>query len=215
MFEMDLINGCEFCNTNNEISEKVIYETDYFRIVIDRSYITEGHVMIISKSHYGCVGELPKGLLNELIECKNFASQILMEKYKTAILFYEHGRAGSCLSKEDSNGVLDCNHQHFHLVPSENINLDKLIDVNLERKEINLSEIGDYYEKYGAYLYFEEAGKGIFYIPHDVEIPPHYLRTLISSALGVPERADWRHSIAPDTDLKRIRNELCFRENVA
>lgn len=48
------------------------------------------------------------------------------------------------------------------------------------------------YEEYGTYLYFENHKGEMFYFPVKDDLEPHYFRTIISNALGTPERADYK-----------------------
>lgn len=54
-------SNCIFCKiANGEIPSKTLYEDDSFRVILDLGPATKGHALILPKSHYRNIYELPE-----------------------------------------------------------------------------------------------------------------------------------------------------------
>ena len=54
-------DNCIFCKiANGEIPSRTMYENERFRVILDLSPATKGHVLIIPKVHYQDLFELPE-----------------------------------------------------------------------------------------------------------------------------------------------------------
>lgn len=54
-------NNCIFCKiANGEIPSKTLYEDEDFRVILDLAPATKGHSLILPKSHYKNLYELPE-----------------------------------------------------------------------------------------------------------------------------------------------------------
>lgn len=108
---MDKNSNCVFCQADEKLK---IYETKNLFVLFDPYPLTEGHLMISSKCHYGCAGEIPEEFMEELSFLKEKVRLILNKVYgKTS--FYEHGRAGGCMATDPGNRL--CHHFHLHALP--------------------------------------------------------------------------------------------------
>lgn len=180
--------GCLFCELTEHI---LLFSTNYFNVVLDNFPLVEGHILILSKSHFGCAGEVPEDFFDELVELKATVAQQIGRAY-AAPSFYEHGRAGSCVTFGQDDRL--CHHFHLHALP-----LPTACDITQQLQQqffqhkavASFAQIPHLFQRYGEYLYFENSLKqGIFY-PVAQKIPSHLLRTLIAQGLGHEERADW------------------------
>lgn len=53
-------DNCIFCKiANGEIPSKTLYEDDEFRVILDLGPVAKGHALILPKSHYANLYELP------------------------------------------------------------------------------------------------------------------------------------------------------------
>ena len=186
---------CLFCHPNPGME---MYETSHFRLLRVNFPATAGHVMVSSKLHFGSLGELEPHMLPELDALKQTIAHWFREQCGGA-LFYEHGRAGSCMAK-DAFGQ-QCEHFHLNCIPS-NICIHNRLGGFLQKKfpAPSLEKVCELFGKWGDYLYCENNQKEAFYYPVlQSEIPPHFLRTLICEALLTPEKADWqKHQLFED-----------------
>jgi diadenosine tetraphosphate (Ap4A) HIT family hydrolase len=177
---------CVFCEPHEK---KVIFETDNFWVTLDSSPLTEGHLLIHSKDHIGCTGEVSYEIFNELEELKENVGSILNDIYGS-VSFYEHGRAGHCGITYGTDEKV-CHHFHLHALPLK-IDVSEIIESKFDViKPAAFSEIPQLYEEFGHYLYFENSQGDMYYFPVNGELESHFLRTVISEALGKPEKADW------------------------
>jgi len=178
---------CIFCHP---IPERVLFETDHFRVLIDTYPIVPGHLLISTKSHYGNAGELPDSLKEEFLQIKKEVKSIALQ-INSSTIFYEHGKAGSCHSSSPEEIV--CEHFHFHCLP-----IVQCIHHEIAKKftPISLSTDADFFahgERMGSYLYFENSwGTAKIYPAGPRQVPPHFLRTLICQSLQIGELAEWQ-----------------------
>ena len=57
---------CIFCKiANGEIPSATLYEDEKFRVILDLGPATKGHALILPKSHYENLYELPEGLAGD------------------------------------------------------------------------------------------------------------------------------------------------------
>ena len=71
-----MLNNCVFCEEfqcqsfilkNEDFGNRVLYETENFKVLPGLGHIMEGYLLIVSKDHYISVGELPGKLFKELV----------------------------------------------------------------------------------------------------------------------------------------------------
>ncbi len=179
--------GCIFCEPFPAMH---ISDTMHFNLLADTFPVVPGHLMISSKDHYGCAGELPEELHSEFTTLKNNVAE-QFRKNNTPVIFYEHGRAGCCLANNPDGSK--CEHFHLHALPV-NLDITKHLDHTFQKIRMqDYSEIFENYYAYGNYLFFENClGETFFYPAVDTAVSSHLLRTLICKELNVLERADWQ-----------------------
>jgi diadenosine tetraphosphate (Ap4A) HIT family hydrolase len=102
--------ACAFCNPGEV--EHVLYESEHFRIAADHAPLVEGHLLIISKDHYTCYGDVPASLDDELLAMKNVVRQFFTRFYDPPV-FWEHGIFRQTVF-----------HAHLHCFPWGNVEYD-------------------------------------------------------------------------------------------
>ena len=118
--------GCYFCDP---CKGSIVQESENFIVLLDTFPIKQGHLMISSKKHYGCAGEIPNEWMLELLSLKeNLRKKV--EKLEGNAIFYEHGRAGCCMSSNPDGS--ECNHFHLHCLPAS----DESVESHLLRTMI-------------------------------------------------------------------------------
>ena len=61
--------NCIFCKiANGEIPSKTLYEDEQFRVILDLGPATKGHALILPKSHYKNLYELPDATAADLVK---------------------------------------------------------------------------------------------------------------------------------------------------
>ena len=102
--------NCIFCKiANGEIPSKTLYEDEQFRVILDLGPATKGHALILPKSHYKNLYELPDATAADVMKlAKKMAAQ-MTEKLGCDgfnLVQNNHEVAGQTVF-----------HFHMHLVP--------------------------------------------------------------------------------------------------
>jgi diadenosine tetraphosphate (Ap4A) HIT family hydrolase len=180
--------GCYFCDP---CKGSIVQESENFIVLLDTFPIKQGHLMICSKKHYGCAGEIPNEWMLELLSLKGNLRKKVEELEGNAI-FYEHGRAGCCMSSNPDGSK--CNHFHLHCLPADISLLDSLKDKFDNYKLSDYTEITQKFCEEGHYLYFEDpSGEMNFFPASDESVESHLLRTMICNKLSLADRANWEN----------------------
>lgn len=171
--------GCMFCDVSIPL---IVGETKNLWLIRDKYPIVEGHLMIISKNHYGCMGELPIPYFNEIEELNSLLPY-------SNFIAYEHGRAGHCVKLKGSQ--ITCHHFHLHFVPL-NVDISVLLQPRFSPKIMqSFRDARRLFETLGEYLFVQRPdGQKLFY-PASNRVESHLLRTLICDLIKRPSRADW------------------------
>lgn len=187
------MEGCAFCNdlhrgesAQESIANRILHETENFLVFPSLGQIVEGYLLIASKAHYISIGAMPSGLYDEFDGMKEKVKKVLTENYSVP-LFFEHGaaskykRAGCCIE-----------HMHLHAVPVQ-MNITDFLAEHFEHIRINSYEsLKEAYKKEISYLYVEDNDGERHLFPVREAVPSQYIRKVIASRLGMPERWDWR-----------------------
>lgn len=188
-FQTNAKKKCVFCDPSSEL---ILQTTDHFILMLDPFALIPGHLLITSRAHYGCLGEVPIELQSEGMMLRDLAYTCLHRTFNEPVTRYEHGRAGHCLMRDSSSRF--CHHYHEHLIPKHLSLHDSLV---LNFKYISYQsehELCALYERYNEYLLVVEPNmEKRFYIAKDKMIEPHLLRALSARALGYPERQNWEN----------------------
>ncbi|MGH8932663.1 MAG: hypothetical protein ACRDZO_19070 [Egibacteraceae bacterium] len=179
-------DGCVFCSADEALA---LTERERFGVLFDPSPLVAGHLIIYSREHHGCAGEVPRNDVAELDKLRQEMKQLVRDRFGTATL-YEHGRAGHCLSDGPEHRL--CHHFHLHCIPGDVDVSDRLASRFDYVALAGYDEITDTYEQYGDYLYLETDDDRLLYFVVNQPIERHLMRTLISERIGHPERANWR-----------------------
>jgi diadenosine tetraphosphate (Ap4A) HIT family hydrolase len=179
--------GCVFCAPDEQL---VVANTSNFGVCFDVAPLWPGHLILHSKEHYSCGGELSGELYDEAVALKNVIARVLRAEFG-AVTFYEHGRAGHCLTDGPEHRL--CHHYHLHSLPAD---ADVTPELKARFTTMPVAEYADLnrmFEEYGDYLYVENDNGEASYCVVDGPIERHLLRTMTSTHLGFPERADWKN----------------------
>lgn len=178
-------SGCFFCTPPQEI---ILFDTDFFRVIIDTFPIAPCHIMISTKQHYGCAGEIPQEKMAEFTTVKRKVQNIL-KNFSDDMCFYEHGRAGGCTTVQRG---LKCEHFHLHCLPT-NVDISQQLHKTFPSFALtHHSDIIELFFEHGNYLYFQTPSRQQFFYPsYDLSIAPHYLRTLVCQAIQREDLANW------------------------
>lgn len=103
-------NDCIFCKiANGEIPSRTIYEDGDFRIILDLVPATRGHALLLPKSHYADLFELPE----------NLAGKAMMLAKKTAAVMRNKLSCDgfNLVQNNGESAGQTIFHFHLHLIP--------------------------------------------------------------------------------------------------
>jgi diadenosine tetraphosphate (Ap4A) HIT family hydrolase len=170
--------GCLHCNPTDPSLEHRLLETKSFRIVADVHPLTEGHVLIIPKSHLSCTGEFSSNIFNEF-ESLYLQFSLFLHRAYGKISTFEHGKIGQTVF-----------HAHVHLLPYDG----PIGAIVPEEKSLipvdGIRETQKYFQKDGQYL-FVSIGRDSWMVDAALG-QPRFFRDRFAEALGVPERGNWK-----------------------
>ena len=125
------MNGCIFCKIiKGEIPSYTIYEDDKMKAFLDVNPVSNGHVLLIPKTHYKNFLDTPDELIKEMYHIiKTKIYPLLEEKLQiTGLSICQIGK--------------DVNHYHIHLIPQYE---DEEFDFKYNKE--NIKDVEEIYNK--------------------------------------------------------------------
>ncbi len=194
LLDMDTFQktDCTFCErlvlgSSDAPWDTAIGETDRYVIVPTKGSLVSGWLLVVSKQHALCSGELRSDEFGDLEEAIDLARKIVERHFGEATIF-EHGPSASGTS-------LGCgiDHLHFHVVPLS-FSLVKAVDSvaqNAVWKELgDLRNLAGLHRSGVGYAVVGEPGSPLvwFQPPATIRQP---LRRAIANQLGIPGCFDY------------------------
>lgn len=98
---------CIFCKiVKKEIPARLIEESENFIAILDANPKTEGHALIIPKSHYATLLDMPSNLAEEMLKLIKKIAKNLKQSNGFNLLVNSSPAAGQVIM-----------HAHIHLIP--------------------------------------------------------------------------------------------------
>jgi len=177
---------CIFCDLNL-IKENILFESDNFRVKVGVGILAPGHVMLVTKNHISCFGDLPKHMNSEFLSLMEQIYRNVESNFSKPII-YEHGVYGQSI-----------NHAHIHFIPNqanlyklENINNKIFTDLKSTKVE-DISLIRDVFKKQGSYFYLEENKEKWIFYTKDLPEGKYNFRKEFVRMTGLNGLSDWKH----------------------
>ena len=103
------MENCLFCKiVNNEISSYTIYEDDIVKAFLDINPTSVGHTLIVPKSHYLDLDDIPLEVLNRIMEVSKKVKRLIQERLNP-----------DGMTLVQNNGLpQEVKHFHLHLKPA-------------------------------------------------------------------------------------------------
>lgn len=205
-----LAEWCLFCHPEKHGQQhQVMLRSTNFYLFAGLGAIIPGYVII---APYRCEGEgglrsmaeAPASLLDEVRFLRGIVSHYYRERFGEEELSFEHGRAGSCLM--DDRDTRHCYHAHMCCYPSGMVMWSSIQSYRFVELA-GMHELADYCGS-GPYLYLEHKKVNrtvgadqalrdrwesrVVRLPDDRQLESQYLRRLLATQAGTPERWDWR-----------------------
>lgn len=206
------MNKCIFCDYDR-IKEGIVYESDNFYLKVNFGVVSPGHLIIISRYHYSCFGEMPDELDDEYKRLKNQTTEFITKKFHKPFLV-EYGAWGQSVE-----------HAHLHFIPlkSNEYEIDSIMDelfipTGEYFEEANLAKIKQIYKNEGGYISVEENGKIFVYHTNNLPSPAVYKKLSYRPFFvrkGIKAVNDWRTLSEEDKiidEKKRIITKKAFEK---
>ena len=102
------MSDCVFCNMiNKEMHRDMLYEDDDVVAFLDIAPVNQGHLLVIPKTHYENIFDVPEETLQKIILAVKKMAQVL-DKISDGI---------SVVSNNKKAAGQVVNHLHFHVIP--------------------------------------------------------------------------------------------------
>lgn len=103
-------DNCIFCKiANGEIPSKTVYEDELFRVILDLGPATRGHALILPKSHFANLYEIPEEIAGEAMK--------LAKKMTEKITGKLHCDGFNLVQNNGETAGQTVFHFHMHLIP--------------------------------------------------------------------------------------------------
>lgn len=200
---------CLFCERENAL-KYIIEESQHFYVrAPSKGAIAPGHVMIVSKSHVRCLGEISKSLGEEYLELEGRIKNKITQRFSYPLAI-EQGIHGQSVF-----------HAHKHLFPDrsewydftgENRRfLSFLPEEILYTEGHSLDDVRKVFEEDEQYVTIEEGGK--LYVCRTKILLPNTLRPMrefTAKATGITTYLYWQTMSADEL----VKNDMWIRETM-
>jgi diadenosine tetraphosphate (Ap4A) HIT family hydrolase len=189
--------NCPFCDLSSSAHGFPLQETNNFNITCDAHPITDGHILIVPKKHFSCIGEYSTDVLEEFLKV-NVAVKDFVKNVYGSVSSFEHGVIGQTVF-----------HSHVHILPFTGNANDVIPEGDSYLDEIkDISKLEEIYQKDGKYLFFT-IGESMWLVDTALGTP-RFFRDRFAVALGRPELGNWKmmhqNPAIMDEALRRCRD---------
>jgi diadenosine tetraphosphate (Ap4A) HIT family hydrolase len=191
---------CLFCNYNL-LKDDILWESDNFFVKVGVGIFAPGHVMIVTKKHISCFGELPKELSKEFLLLKEDIFQKVKLHFSEPVVC-ENGICGQSV-----------NHAHIHFIPNKSKlyhleHIKEKIFPDLKSTKIeDIFQIIPVFEKESSYFYLEENGQKWIFHTKSLPKKEYTFRKEFTRLTGLYGLSNWRHMPKEE----KIRNKKWVR----
>ena len=183
-----------------ELSSRFIHQTEHFVVFPPLGQFIEGGLLLATRDHHISMARLPDDYYVELDRLMAETCDLLAEHYGCRPLLFEHSPAAP-----GDKGTCCVDHAHLNVFPAR-------VNVHAHLRKFPHAEIGSMSDLSASWFrdrpyLFLQTNEGRRFV-YDVGIvPSQYVRRIVTSELGMPERWHWREYLGLD-ELKRTLAEL-------
>ena len=128
------MENCIFCKiANKEIPGKIVYEDDLCLAFLDLSQTTNGHTLVVPKTHYQNILDVDKEVLSHLIK--------VTKKLTNQIITNLDAKGANVLTNANEVAGQTVMHFHIHIIPRYNETDQIKIDFTDSSQEVDLDNI--------------------------------------------------------------------------
>lgn len=178
-----------------ELPSRVIHSTPHFLVFPPLGEFIEGGLLLTTREHRLSMAHLPPPYYAELETLMAQIAALLQQRYGVRPLFFEHApavpgdKAACCVDHAHLNVFPAAVDVHRQLEPFPHAAIDCM-------QELAADKFRDQ-----PYL-FLQTNSAARYVYAAGVVPSQYIRRIITTALGMPERWHWRDYLGLD-ELKR------------
>ena len=177
--EESIVLNCPHCDTKSFALKFPLWETNNFLVTCDVHPLTKGHLLIMPKEHFSCIGEYPSKLLDEFLEIYKMCSGFIYSTYGSVSSF-EHGIIGQTVF-----------HSHVQMFPYAGSQNDIVTEgASLLTAIKSIHELKTVFKNEKMYLFFS-IGKNMWIVNTSIG-KPRFFRDRFAKALLHPERGNWK-----------------------
>jgi len=171
------------------VQNHILFESEHFVAVPTLGALVQGWLLIVSKRHRICMGDLDPSLLEEMVVFKNRVAKVV-EFHYGSIAVFEHGP-----SKPKQALGCGVDHAHLHIVPTECNLIAGLSNIYesdvLWQNSEGIQDAVEYHAKGFEYLYIEQPNDKAL-IAKARGFGSQLFRKVIAQHVGRPEWFDWK-----------------------
>lgn len=128
------MENCIFCKiANKEIPGKIVYEDDLCLAFLDLSQTTNGHTLVVPKTHYQNILDVDKEVLSHLIK--------VTKKLTNQIITNLDAKGANVLTNANEVAGQTVMHFHIRIIPRYNETDQIKIDFTDRSQEVDLDNI--------------------------------------------------------------------------
>ena len=128
------MENCIFCKiAHKEIPGKIVYEDDLCLAFLDLSQTTNGHTLVVPKTHYQNILDVDKEVLSHLIK--------VTKKLTNQIITNLDAKGANVLTNANEVAGQTVMHFHIHIIPRYNETDQIKIDFTDRSQEVDLDNI--------------------------------------------------------------------------
>ena len=178
-----------------EFPSRVVHETERFMVFPPLGQFIEGGLLLATREHHIAMSVLPDDYYAELDSLMAEICDLLAKHYGCRPLLFEHAPAAP-----GDKGTCCVDHAHLNVFPAR-------VDVHAHLRKFPHAEIGPMSDlsapqfRNQPYL-FLQTNEGRRFVYNAGIVPSQYVRRIVTTELGMPERWHWREYLGLD-ELKR------------
>ncbi|SPE51654.1 hypothetical protein SBV1_140008 [Verrucomicrobia bacterium] len=190
----------------DRLASRIVYEDEHFVVMPPLGEFMEGGLLLLARPHIPSFAFLPDQLYEHLERLLGAIGRALTQFYEARPLVFEHGPASQW-----SKGGCCVDHAHLNIFPAR-VDVHPHLAARMSLRVDSLAALARFRPAEFGYLFVQENdGSRRVYDGRDA--PAQLVRRIVTSALGRPERGDWRDYPGCDeliATCKALRGRICL-----
>ena len=168
-----------------DLPSRIVHRTEHFLVFPPLGQFIEGGLLIAACDHQFSMATLPEDYYAELDRLISETCELLAERYRCRPLVFEHAPAAP-----GDKGTCCVDHAHLNVFPAA-------VDVHAHLRRFphaeidSMSNLAASWFRSRPYLLLQ-TNEGRRFVYDAGVVPSQYVRRIVTSELGMPERWHWR-----------------------